>query len=342
MHKFKLFEGFSKTKKWIIIIVTCLIVLNLSLTGFLVYLNQKPKTEETVQEDGSVMEMLEEATKYQDNDLYRNLMPQIAAYIGKYGYESDTWSVTAIDTVTGEVATWNNHPMCSASIIKQFIMGAVYEHYDELLSQYDESSLNSLLFTMITRSDNDCANALINRLGYGDDTKGIEAVNAFLKKYGYTQTNLDHTFYGGQADSKDNMASSLDNANFQWDILKGRFEHSEDMLNLLKQQYWTYKIPGGVPYSVKTANKTGDLEDIENDCAIIFADNGTYILSIMSNNLVAAKSAQATIRGVSSIAYSYFKDLDRSGNENNSEENEENKEDAIKTETSEIKKDENE
>ena len=70
------------------------------------------------------------------------------------------------------------------------------------------------------------------------------------------------------------------------------------MLALLKAQHVTTKIPAGVPSGVQTANKTGELSDVENDDAIVFAPFGTYVLVILTEN-----GSIRNIRNLSSIIY---------------------------------------
>ena len=73
------------------------------------------------------------------------------------------------------------------------------------------------------------------------------------------------------------------------------------MLSLLKQQTRTSKIPAGVPYGIETANKTGELDYVQNDAAIVFAET-PYILCVMSEN-VGAGSAVSSIVNLSSDVY---------------------------------------
>lgn len=77
--------------------------------------------------------------------------------------------------------------MQSASVIKVFIMATVYDRicYPQneqtaiyISEQYD-GELRDLLSNMITVSDNDAANRLVELLGNGDFNVGKEAVNAF-------------------------------------------------------------------------------------------------------------------------------------------------------------------
>ena len=69
----------------------------------------------------------------------------------------------------------------------------------------------------------------------------------------------------------------------------------------LQERKW--KIPSGVPDGVITANKTGELDDVENDAAIIYTDSGTYVLVIMMSDLNDTSSAQRTIKEISSRVY---------------------------------------
>ena len=62
--------------------------------------------------------------------------------------------------------------MQAASLIKLYIMGAVYENYDQITGQYGRDSVDSNLYSMITVSDNDAANTLTTYLGGGDSAAG--------------------------------------------------------------------------------------------------------------------------------------------------------------------------
>ena len=90
-------------------------------------------------------------------------------------------------------------------------------------------------------------------------------------------------------------------------IYKNSIPHAEEMLNLLKQQERTGKIPAGVPSGIETANKTGELSNVENDAAIVFAGEHPYILCVMSENLKDAATARQTIVNLSGDIYESMK-----------------------------------
>ena len=51
------------------------------------------------------------------------------------------------------------------------------------------NTLNSLLASMITVSDNECYNELVRTLGNGSFSSGCNYINKYLKKQGYTGIN---------------------------------------------------------------------------------------------------------------------------------------------------------
>ena len=91
--------------------------------------------------------------------------------------ENGTWAVFISDLVNGTEGSLNDQKMQAASLIKLYIMGAVYENYDQITGQYGRDSVDSNLYSMITVSDNDAANTLTTYLGGGDSAAGMQAVN---------------------------------------------------------------------------------------------------------------------------------------------------------------------
>ena len=75
--------------------------------------------------------------------------------------------------------------MTAASLIKLYIMGAVYEDYDALTGRNGKDYIDALLRGMITVSDNNAANALTELLGQGDAAAGRAAVSDYCARNGY-------------------------------------------------------------------------------------------------------------------------------------------------------------
>ena len=213
----------------------------------------------------------------------------------------ENWSAAVVNLNTEDSCTVNNQSMQAASLIKLFIMGAVYDSYDSLTAAYGEDQIQSLLSDMITVSDNTAANTLSNYLGDGDDAAGRGAVNEYCASNSYESTTMGRMLLA-PADNGDNMTSVSDCAEFLRKVYKGELPYAEEMMGFLKNQQRTHKIPAGLPEGVESANKTGELDTVENDAAIVFADT-PYILCIMSENLSDVGAAQSNIAGISSDMY---------------------------------------
>ncbi len=218
----------------------------------------------------------------------------------------ETWSAAVVNLDTEDSCTVNNQSMQAASLIKLFIMGAVYDRYDSLTVTYGEDQIQSLLSDMITVSDNTTANTLTNYLGDGDDATGRGAVNEYCASNNYESTAMGRMLLA-PADKGDNLTSVSDCAEFLRKVYKNELPHAEEMLGFLKNQQRTHKIPAGLPDGVESANKTGELDTVENDAAIVFADT-PYILCIMSENLSDVGAAQNNIAGISSDIYNLIEE----------------------------------
>ena len=239
------------------------------------------------------------------------LMEQVEESLPK---NNGDWAVYVCDLSTGTESSLNNAKMEAASVIKMFIMGAVYENYDALAARYGEDELYSELYPMITDSDNQCANELIRYLGYGDKQKGMDAINRFCEKHGYTDTHagrylLEDNFID------DNYTSVADCGHFLKELyyaaennVECSLSHVDEMYALLKQQKHTHKIPYDLPAGVMVANKTGELMYVENDVGILYRTekNKNLVISVMSANLNSTARAQDFISAVSLDIYNFY------------------------------------
>lgn len=222
--------------------------------------------------------------------------------------ENGTWAVFISDLVNGTEGNLNDQKMQAASLIKLYIMGAVYENYDQITGQYGRDSVDSNLYSMITVSDNDAANTLTTYLGGGDSAAGMQAVNSFCQAHGYDQTHMGRMLLTSN-ENDDNYTSVGDCGHLLQEIYKqdtSGYTHATDMFNLLKAQTRCSKIPAQLPEGVKTANKTGELDNVENDAGIIYDSKNDVVIVFMSQNLSSAGSAQNTIATLSRTIYDYY------------------------------------
>lgn len=210
--------------------------------------------------------------------------------IGKLGGK---WSLYLKRLDTNQTIRINDdEKMVAASLIKLFIAGEFYTLAEE--GELDADSFRSSPDLMISISDNGAANALINACT-------MDKINEFARENGYEETELNRRML--EWNGTENYTSARDCGKMLEEVLKGEYvseEASERILEALRDQQRTSKIPAGVPKEVETANKTGELDNVDNDAAIVWSPECTYILCIMSSN---TGGRIAEIRKLSSIVY---------------------------------------
>lgn len=227
---------------------------------------------------------------------------------GQLPADNGSWSVFVSDLINETEGSINDQTMQAASLIKLYIMGAIYENYDQIIGQYGKDSVDSNLHYMITVSDNDAANTLTTYLGGGNSSAGMQAVNSFCQEHGYTQTHMGRMLLASN-DQDDNYTSVNDCGHFLIEVYKeeeSSYAHASDMYALLKAQTRQNKIPAMLPDGVKTANKTGELDNVENDAGIIYDAANDLVIVFMSQNLSSAGNAQNTIASLSRTIYDYY------------------------------------
>ena len=164
----------------------------------------------------------------------------------------------------------DDEKMVAASLIKLFIAGEFYTLAEE--GELDADSFRSSPDLMISASDNGAANTLISACT-------MDKINDFARENGYEETELNRRML--EWNGTENYTSARDCGKMLEKVLKGEYvseEASERILEDLRSQQRTSKIPAGVPKEVKTGNKTGELDNVDNDAAIIWAPDCTYIL----------------------------------------------------------------
>lgn len=232
------------------------------------------------------------------------------------------WSVYAknLKTQTEKTKINSNYQMQSASLIKLFVMATAYQE----MEQNNVSIDKGLIEIMITKSDNDATNTIITTLGNGNAEQGMNKINSYAQEHGYEQTEI-HRLMLHAAVNGDNYTSTSDVAKILEEIYNGKCVSktaSDEMLGYLKAQTRTTKIPAGVPDNVVTANKTGELSDVENDAAIVYKEGAPYILVVMSSGLSDTAKARSNIVQISKIVYEQIDQKDdNEQNDNGQSEN---------------------
>ena len=142
-------------------------------------------------EDGFPVDETGKVTGMEDLGI-DTLKPQLEAMIS--GYDGE-WSVYVKDLESNEDFALNDKPLYSASLIKAFVMAKTYQDMDDVLKNEAaqmkttvdntkvQDKVNTLLWNMITVSDNESCNEL-GRLQSDtyDFIDGAKQVNKYLKK----------------------------------------------------------------------------------------------------------------------------------------------------------------
>lgn len=231
------------------------------------------------------------------------------------GYQG-TWQVYVEDLASGASTSIDSHTGYAASVIKLYVMLAVFQRIaDGALTE--DASVDQLLTQMITVSSNEATNSLITQLGGGDMDAGFTQVNDIAARYGFKDSHIDQALGVIDGDSNRKATTVDDAGRFMAAVYRGELvsgDASRRMLDLLLGQTRRAKIPGGVPSGVTVANKTGESDGVENDAAIVFAGadtsaaidgtatQGDYVLVVMTSDVPSA-AAQASIRDLSSMVW---------------------------------------
>lgn len=254
-------------------------------------------TQHFYKDDLSNVKTINTETQYTDNNASGSgLNTEIQNYI-KSNAASGEWSVYAKNLVTNSVkVNINNRKLESASLIKLFIMATAYEEIEN--GTLNKAEVINDIKIMINQSDNAATNRMIDKLKFNK-------INNYIKTHNYNSTQISRKMLEKEPRG-DNYTSVVDVGNLLESIYRGTCvskDASKEMLEILKTQTRKGKIPAGVPSGVTTANKTGELDDVENDAAIVYKDGAHYLIVVMSNNLNDTAKAQNNIREISSKIY---------------------------------------
>ncbi len=292
------------TAKIIILAVVCALAV-LALCIFSVFkikhidfkeTSSKITGEETVKAD-KIAKKEEKETK--ESDVYNNLSNIKDKYIEMFyeKYPDSELSFLIKDIDTGSTVIYNPKKMNSASVIKLFIMEAVYRQVEE--NGYElTSDKREALNKMITESHNASSTVFIDDFGGVDSTQKVtneNKINIAIKNSGYKNTELNRKMHDttppGGPSGYENYTSVEDVEK----LLSGIYHktllkepHNTDAMKLLTNQTRRSKIPQKIMQNypdVVVANKTGELSTVENDAAIIMGENYNLILIIFVNDI---------------------------------------------------------
>ena len=211
----------------------------------------------------------------------------------------------------------------AASIIKLPVMASVYSladrgslHLDQKIRFGDRDKLPgagilqwlrptsyrlwNLCRMMISLSDNTATRLCVNTVGKGN-------VNRYCKVIGLYRTRLlDETALAEAPKVRINTTTPLDILKLLVRIEKGTgfsMNSRRQMLSFMLGQKYRFGIPRGLPSNVRVANKTGNLERVLHDAAIVYTPRGTYALCVFTKGFLRDRQARLVINAVSLAVY---------------------------------------
>lgn len=225
---------------------------------------------------------------------------------------SGRWSVYVKNLTTGDTFIINDTPMKSASVMKLFIMGTVYEAIRTGGLERTQEVVD-LLNNMISYSSNSDSNRLLSLLGDGDFTEGIEKVNQYIASQNYSGETHEYNGFNDASTILDSEHSNQVSAKDCGALLEqvyhrtfGSRQICNEVEAMMLKQDTRYKIPAGLPEGVEVGNKTGEMDTVENDIAIIYGEKSDYILCVLSGDWNSKDEAISHIAEISSVTYEFF------------------------------------
>ena len=168
-------------------------------------------------------------------------------------------------------------------------------------------TIRQLVFKMITVSSNLATNLLIDLVGSAHIMQTLENMEIDGLK-------ILRGVEDGKAYEKglNNTTDALSLMQALEAIALGRAGREEDcreMVEVLLQQTFREGIPTGLPPGIQVANKTGQIDRLDHDAAIIYppsTDRKPFVLVILSRGLEDHKAAASLIAGLAGMTYNFF------------------------------------
>jgi beta-lactamase class A len=222
------------------------------------------------------------------------------------------WSVYVKNLKTDESIVIHDQAMKSASVMKLFVLGTVYQAIEDGVLERTEEVVR-LMNNMISASDNDSTNQLLYKLGDSSYARGIEKVNAFIQSHGFSDMTIEYNGFNDANTVMDsehyNQITAKDCGDLLEDIYRRVWVNraaSMEIETMMLNQQTRYKIPAGLPDGVLCGNKTGEMDTTENDAAIVYSPNCDYILVVLSSDWSSKDQAISRIASISQTVYEFF------------------------------------
>lgn len=222
------------------------------------------------------------------------------------GFQGD-WQIYVRHMESDEELVIDDRAIYAASLIKLFAAGATYQSVAD--GKLQESQVDDIIRQMISYSDNESFDSLVDMLDR-------EYITTWCMQNGFWNTVQTHKISSEYAYENERTSTATDNTTSVRDVgrllskaYKGELvnkEASEKIIQYMKMQQYTEKIPAGVPEGTEVANKTGETDNTCHDSAIVYCDTGDYVLVVMGDTPGFGWTANDYIVQISQKVYEYF------------------------------------
>lgn len=195
---------------------------------------------------------------------------------GKLYYQVNIKTLYGSSDVNIYMANTDTDNLPAASTIKPFVGLAIMNKVNNGQMIYTEEIKKDLDLSL-RLSDNDATNRLIEAAG------GFDEVNSYIK----SSTNSDRTKINRfmMQKGRENTANAKDLSWAIYEIYRNDNIVANDMKKSLSNSSMKRaKLLKNINPSYKTMNKTGELNRIENDLALVETSSQAFIISLMTEN----------------------------------------------------------
>lgn len=213
------------------------------------------------------------------------------------------WAAVYVEDLgSGLTAAVNpNREFVAASLIKLPVMGATYAHWERHPEQKTPNARWALEL-MITVSDNASTDRLI------DLVHGPERVTRFCAERGMPRLQVRHAILNHRGRRGRNTCTAREVAELlakldRHELVNARAD--EEMWKVLCRSRKLHRIPGGVPRvpGIQVGNKTGTLDQVLHDAALVRTPNTHYALCILLSGQQGEEAGDAFCREVSRLVF---------------------------------------
>jgi beta-lactamase class A len=166
-------------------------------------------------------------------------------------------------------------------------------------------SIRDLVVLMIVESDNLATNCLLELVG-------MQGINETMIQLGLSQTRVNRPIEDFEALREDtsNPTTSQEIASLLIEIYKGNLPYSDLMVEILKKQRYTSRIPFFLPddnEDLEIAHKTGTLDGIVHDVGLVLHPCFDYVVALMTKNQLSISNTTIAIARISELCFEYMK-----------------------------------